>query len=149
MVDSRKWQELTDPGPIEKVTMFKEFLEKRVKGQSRAVNALCKIYQYELTLRWLEERKGPIGVLMFLGPSGVGKTEMARMLAQYFMGSVGSLIKVDCSAFSQPHMIHSLIGAPHGYIGYDSQPLLSQKSLSNRLKNKKNNEDERSKKKKH
>ena len=137
MVDSRKWQELTDPGPIEKVTMFKEFLEKRVKGQSKAIDALCKIYQYELTLRWLEERKGPIGVLMFLGPSGVGKTELARVMAEYFMGSIDSLVKIDCSAFSQPHMIHSLIGAPHGYIGHDKEPPLSMAKLKSRFKNKK------------
>lgn len=131
-----KRRELTDPGAIDKVAGLKVFLEKRVKGQSKAIDALCKVYQYELTLRWLEERKGPIGVLMFLGPSGVGKTELARMLSQYFMGSVDSLIKIDCSAFSQPHMIHSLIGAPHGYIGYDSQPLLSQQSILKRFKNK-------------
>lgn len=137
MINSDKWQELSDPGAIDKVTKLKVFLEKGVKGQSKAIDALCKIYHYELTLRWLEERRGPIGVLMFLGPSGVGKTELARMLAQYFMGSVDSLIKIDCSAFSQPHMIHSLIGAPHGYIGYDSQPPLSQQSIQKRLKNKK------------
>lgn len=137
MDNPTKWRELTDPGAIDKVTKLKLFLEKGVKGQPRAIDALCKIYQYELTLRWLEERRGPIGVLMFLGPSGVGKTELARMLSQYFMGGVDSLMKIDCSAFSQPHMIHSLIGAPHGYIGYDSQPPLSQQSLLKRLKNKK------------
>ncbi len=137
MGNQNQWQELTDPGAISKVTKLKVFLEKGVKGQSRAIDALCKVYQYELTLRWLEERKGPIGVLMFLGPSGVGKTELARMLAQYFMGSVDSLIKIDCSAFSQPHMIHSLIGAPHGYVGYDKEPPLSMTKLKSRFKSKK------------
>lgn len=130
-------RELTDPGAIDKVTKLRVFLEKGVKGQSKAIDALCKVYQYELTLRWLEERKGPIGVLMFLGPSGVGKTELARMLAQYFMGSVDSLIKIDCSAFSQPHMIHSLIGAPHSYIGYNEEPPLSMAKLKSRFKPKK------------
>jgi len=123
-----------DFSTTDKVCRLRTFLEKRVKGQPKAIEALCKVYNYDLTLRQLEKRQGPIGVLMFLGPSCVGKTESARALAEYFMGSVDSLVKVDCSAFSQPHMIHSLIGAPHSYIGYCDKTLLSQQSLLERIK---------------
>jgi len=136
-MEPKQQRELTDLKAVDEIVKLKVFLEKRVKGQPKAINALCKIYEYELGLRWLEKRKGPLGVLMFLGPSGVGKTELARMLAWYFMGSVDSLIKIDCSAFSQPHMIHSLIGAPHGYIGYDKEPPLSMAKLKSRFKIKK------------
>lgn len=137
MTNSNQWQEMGDPGPLKEVNELKVFLERRVKGQQKAINSLCKIYQYELTLRWLEDRRGPVGVLMFLGPSGVGKTELARVLAEYFMGSIDSLVKVDCSAFSQPHMIHSLIGSPHGYVGYNEEPTLSEAKLKGKFKNKK------------
>ncbi len=129
-----KREELVDLGVPDRVIELRNFLEKTVKGQPKAINAVCKLYQYELALRWLEERKGPVGVLMFLGPSGVGKTELARMLARHFMGSVDSLVKIDCAGFSQPHAIHSLIGAPHGYVGYNDQPLFSQQNLLKRIK---------------
>lgn len=131
------WIELDDPGPLKEVSNLKAFLEKAIKGQAKAISSVCKIYEYDLTLRWLEERQGPLGTFMFLGPSGVGKTELSRMLSQYFMGSVDAMVKIDCSAFSQPHMIHSLIGAPHGYIGYDNEPPLSMAKLMGRFKNKK------------
>lgn len=137
MANPEKWVELDDPGPLEEVAKLKEFLEKAIKGQPKAIGSVCKIYEYDLTLRWFEERKGPLGTFMFLGPSGVGKTELSRMLSQYFMGSVDAMVKIDCSAFNQPHMIHALIGAPHGYIGYDNEPPLSTVKLMSRFKNKK------------
>ncbi len=129
--------ELDDPGSLKEVANLKAFLERTIKGQAKAVDSVCKIYEYDLTLRWLEERQGPLGTFMFLGPSGVGKTELSRMLSQYFMGSVDAMVKIDCSAFSQPHMIHALIGAPHGYIGYNNEPPLSMEKLMSRFKSKK------------
>lgn len=137
MDSSKKWSELDDPGSLEEVNRLKTFLERTIKGQPKAIDSVCKIYEYDLTLRWLEERQGPLGTFMFLGPSGVGKTELSRMLSQYFMGSVDAMVKIDCSAFNQPHMIHSLIGAPHGYIGYNNEPTLSTAKLTSRFKNKK------------
>ena len=137
MESSERWIELDDPGPLEEVAKLKAFLERSIKGQPKAISSVCKIYEYDLTLRWLEERQGPVGTFMFLGPSGVGKTELSRMLSQYFMGSVDAMVKIDCSAFSQPHMIHALIGAPHGYIGYNNEPPLSPAKLMSRFKNKK------------
>ena len=86
MPSPERWTEMFDPGLSEKVLALKSFLEKPVKCQPKAIGALCKMYQYDLTLRCLEERQGPLGVFMFLGPSGVGKTELARVLAKYFMG---------------------------------------------------------------
>lgn len=132
-----KWADLEDPGSLKEVARLKAFLERAIKGQPKAIDSVCKIYEYDLTLRWLEERQGPLGTFMFLGPSGVGKTELSRMLSQYFMGSVDAMLKIDCSAFNQPHMIHALIGAPHGYIGYNNEPPLSMAKLTSRFKNKK------------
>lgn len=131
-----KWVELASPGPLEEVAKLKTFLEKVIKGQPKAIGSVCKMYEYDLTLRWLEEKQGPLGTFMFLGPSGVGKTELSRMLSLYFMGSVEAMIKVDCSAFNQPHMIHALIGAPHGFIGYNDKPTLSMATIMSRLKKK-------------
>lgn len=137
MDNPKRSTELSDPGSLKEVLNLKFFLERALKGQPKAINSFCKVYEYELTLRWLEERRGPIGVFMFLGPSGVGKTESTRILSEYFMGSVDAMIKIDCSAFSQPHMIHSLIGAPHGYIGYNNEPLLSTTKIKSRFKSRK------------
>lgn len=137
MDSPEKWIELADPGPLKEVAKLRAFLERTIKGQSKAIGSVCKMYEYDLTLRWLEERKGPLGIFMFLGPSGVGKTELCRMLSLYFMGSVDAMVKIDCSAFNQPHMIHSLIGAPHGYVGYDAKPVLSTEKIMSRFKYKK------------
>lgn len=115
--------------PMSEVDRLRRFLEDRVKGQPAAINSIAKIYEYELTLRHLEEKPGPVGVIMLLGPSGVGKTELARRLAEYFTGSIDGMKKINCASYSQPHMIHSLIGSPHGYVGYNDTPVLSQKSI--------------------
>ncbi len=122
---------------IDEVTRFRRYLEKRLKGQSKAIDAVCRTYEYAITLRDLEQRKGPLGTFLFLGPSGVGKTEMARLMAAYFSGSENSLIKIPCVGFSQPHMIHSIIGAPHSYIGFDQNPVLSREYIDSKVIRKK------------
>jgi len=81
-------------------------------------------------LRELDRGKGPLGTFLFLGPSGVGKTEMARLMAEYFSGSQDALIKISCAGFSQAHMVHKILGAPPSYIGFDRKPLLSQEYIN-------------------
>lgn len=118
---------------IEEAEHFKKYLEKRLRGQPRAISSVCRAYEYVLTLRELDQRKGPLGTFLFLGPSGVGKTELARLMAEYFSGSKRSLIKIPCVGFSQPHMIHLILGAPPSYIGFDSKPLLSQEYIDEKI----------------
>ena len=129
MDDKRECFRGDQPDPLEESLRLERFLGKYVRGQPKAIDALVKVYEYELTLRKLEERAGPVGVVMFLGPSGVGKTELARRLAQYFTGNIRGMKKINCASYSQAHMIHALIGSPHGYVGYGDAPILSQKSI--------------------
>lgn len=123
--------------PLEQTDKLKKYLEKRLRGQPKAISSICKTYEYIVTLHDLEQRKGPLGTFLFLGPSGVGKTEMARLLASYFSGTENALIKIPCVGFSQPHMVHSIIGAPHGYIGFDTPPILSKDYIDKKLGSKK------------
>ena len=118
---------------IEEAERFKKYLEGRLRGQPRAINSIYRAYEYVLTLRDKEQRKGPLGTFLFLGPSGVGKTELARLMAEYFSGSQNSLIKIPCVGFGEPHMIHLIIGAPASYIGFDSKPMLSQEYIDKRI----------------
>ncbi len=117
---------------------LKNYLSERLKGQPKAINSVCAVYEDDLTLRGLdddlEEYPGPVGVFLFLGPSGVGKTETARLLSEYFMGKKRSMIKISCAVFSQPHMIHTIIGAPHSYVGFETPPMLSQKYIDQKIK---------------
>lgn len=122
---------------IDEIARLKKYLETRLKGQSKAISSVCRSYEYIVTLRDLEQKKGPLGTFLFLGPSGVGKTEMARLMAAYFSGSENALIKISCASFSQPHMVHSIIGAPHGYIGFDKKPVLSQEYIDSKVGRKK------------
>lgn len=119
---------------LPEVDNLNNFLEKHLKGQSKAVKVVCDSYEDELTLRLLEDNPGPLGVFLFLGPSGVGKTELARLLSEFFTGNKKSLIKIPCELFSQPHTIHTIIGSPHSYIGYGDPPMLSQKYIDKVIK---------------
>ncbi len=111
---------------IEKeIANLREFLSKRVRGQLKGVETVCNLIEDDMMLRDLEEKRGPVGIVMFLGPSGVGKTELARVSAQYLMGSENYLTKIQCVTLTQSHTIQTLLGAPHSYVGWDTPPLLS------------------------
>ena len=75
----------------------------------------------------LNRQNGPLGSFIFLGPTGVGKTELARVLAREVFGGDNSLIKIDMSEFSERHAASRLIGAPAGYVGYDDGGKLTDK----------------------
>ena len=100
-------------------------LSKYVIGQDEAVNAVAK--SVRRNRMGISSGKRPIGSFIFLGPTGVGKTELARVLAREFFGSEENLIKIDMSEFGERHTSARLVGAPAGYVGYDDGGQLTDK----------------------
>jgi len=111
-------------GDIQKLTHLPEELHKRVVGQDEAVEAVA-----DAVLRargGLKDPKRPIGSFLFLGPTGVGKTELARALAQFLFDDEHAMIRVDMSEYQEKHTVSRLVGAPPGYIGYDEGGQLTE-----------------------
>ncbi len=100
-------------------------LSKYVVGQNEAVEAVAKAVRRNRSGVGSEKR--PIGSFIFLGPTGVGKTELARVLAREFFGSENALVKIDMSEFGEHHNVSRLVGAPAGYVGYDDGGQLTDK----------------------
>ncbi len=107
---------------------FEGFLRSRVVGQDTAIEAVTEIYQMFLVGMTPPDR--PIGNLLFLGPTGSGKTYLVEVVAEALFGNRHAFIKVDCAEFQEHHEIAKLIGSPPGYIGHlQTQPLLNQESI--------------------
>lgn len=100
-------------------------LSKHVIGQHEAVEAVARAVRRNRS--GIGSEKRPIGSFIFLGPTGVGKTELARVLAREFFGSEDALIKIDMSEFGEHHNVARLVGAPAGYVGYDEGGQLTDK----------------------
>lgn len=100
-------------------------LSKYVVGQDEAVEAVSKAIRRNRS--GISSDKRPIGSFIFLGPTGVGKTELARVLAREFFGNENALVKIDMSEFGEHHNISRLVGAPAGYVGYDEGGQLTDK----------------------
>jgi ATP-dependent Clp protease ATP-binding subunit ClpC len=100
-------------------------ISRHLIGQSEAVEAVAKAIRRNRAGIGSEQR--PIGSFIFMGPTGVGKTELARILAREFFGRDDALIKIDMSEFSERHTVARLVGAPAGYIGYDDGGQLTDK----------------------
>lgn len=100
-------------------------ISKHVVGQSEAVEAVARAVRRNRS--GISSGKRPIGSFIFLGPTGVGKTELARVLAREFFGSDDALVKIDMSEFSERHNVSRLVGAPAGYVGYDDSGQLTEK----------------------
>lgn len=100
-------------------------LSKHVIGQDEAVNALARAVRRNRI--GIGQTSRPIGSFIFLGPTGVGKTELARVLAREFFGSENALVKIDMSEFGEHHTVSRLVGAPAGYVGYDDGGQLTDK----------------------
>jgi ATP-dependent Clp protease ATP-binding subunit ClpC len=98
---------------------------KFIIGQSEAVEAVARAVRRNRS--GIGSEKRPIGSFIFLGPTGVGKTELARVLAREFFGSEDALVKIDMSEFGEHHNVARLVGAPAGYVGYDDGGQLTDK----------------------
>ncbi len=111
-------------GEIQKLMHLPDELHKRVVGQDEAVDAVS-----DAVIRargGLKDPKRPIGSFIFLGPTGVGKTELARALAQYLFDDERALIRIDMSEYQEKHTVSRLVGAPPGYVGYDEGGQLTE-----------------------
>ena len=100
-------------------------LHKRVIGQDEAVSAVAKAIKR--SRMGLKDPAKPIGTFLFLGPTGVGKTELSKALAENLFGSENSLIRIDMSEYMESHSVSKLIGSPPGYVGYDEAGQLTEK----------------------
>jgi len=96
---------------------MEEALHERIVGQDEAIHSIAKAVRRARA--GLKDPRRPIGVFMFLGPTGVGKTFLARVLSEFMFGSEESMIKLDMSEFMEKHNVSRLIGAPPGYVGYE------------------------------
>ncbi|HJX61331.1 MAG TPA: ATP-dependent Clp protease ATP-binding subunit, partial [Dehalococcoidia bacterium] len=101
----------------QRLLQMEDVLHERVVGQDEAIHIVAKAVRRARA--GLKDPKRPIGVFMFLGPTGVGKTHLARVLAEFMFGSEESMIKLDMSEFMERHNVSRLIGAPPGYVGYE------------------------------
>ena len=101
------------------------FLKGRIMGQDAAIERVCQ--RLRLSYSGMRGRSGPIAVLLLLGPSGVGKTELARSIASFLFNAESSMIRIDMSEFMEEHSTSKLIGAPPGYVGYDEEGQLTGK----------------------
>lgn len=108
-----------------KLANLEKNLSRRIVGQSQAVTVVAQAIRRSRA--GIADPRRPIGSFIFLGPTGVGKTELAKVLAEEVFGSHDSLIKVDMSEFSERHTVARLVGAPAGYVGYDDGGQLTEK----------------------
>ncbi|MEG0437747.1 ATP-dependent Clp protease ATP-binding subunit [Solibacillus cecembensis] len=108
-----------------KLLNLEEELHKRVVGQSEAVEAISRAIRRARA--GLKDPKRPIGSFVFLGPTGVGKTELARALAEVMFGDEDSMIRVDMSEYMEKHSTSRLVGSPPGYVGFDDGGQLTEK----------------------
>jgi ATP-dependent Clp protease ATP-binding subunit ClpC len=108
----------------QKLMRMEEELHKRVIGQSPAVEVIAKAIRRSRA--GLKDPKRPTGSFVFLGPSGVGKTELARTLAEFLFGDEDSMVRIDMSEYMEKHAVSRLVGSPPGYIGYDEGGQLTE-----------------------
>ena len=111
-------------GESERLLHMSDVLHQRVIGQNDAVEAVCKAIRRARV--GLKNPNRPIGSFIFSGPTGVGKTELAKVLAGYFFGSEDNLIRIDMSEFMEHHTTSKLIGSPPGYVGYQEGGQLTE-----------------------
>jgi len=110
---------------MEKLLNLEEELHKRVVGQEEAIEAISNAIRRSRA--GLQDSKRPIGSFIFLGTTGVGKTELAKALSEYLFNTENALVRIDMSEYQERHSVSRLIGAPPGYVGYDEGGQLTEK----------------------
>ena len=111
-------------GEIQKLLKMEERLHQRVVGQDEAINAVANAIRRARA--GLQDPNRPLGSFIFLGPTGVGKTELARALAEFLFDDEHSMIRIDMSEYQEKHTVSRLIGAPPGYVGYEESGQLTE-----------------------
>ncbi len=111
-------------GERDKLLRMEEALGKRVIGQTAAVEAVSKAVRRARA--GLQDPNRPLGSFLFLGPTGVGKTELTKALAQFLFDDDGAMVRIDMSEFMEKHAVARLIGAPPGYVGYEEGGVLTE-----------------------
>jgi ATP-dependent Clp protease ATP-binding subunit ClpB len=111
-------------GETEKLIQMEDRLHQRVVGQDEAVEAVANALRRART--GLQDPNRPIGSFVFLGPTGVGKTELARALAEFMFDDEHAMVRLDMSEYQERHTVARLIGAPPGYVGYDEGGQLTE-----------------------
>src|SRR5215204_2314476 len=111
-------------GEVEKLIHMEERLHRRVVGQDEAVVAVSNALRRSRA--GLQDPDRPIGTFLFLGPTGVGKTELARALAEFMFDSQDAMVRIDMSEYMEKHSVARLVGAPPGYVGYDEGGQLTE-----------------------
>lgn len=114
-----------EEGESEKLLKLEGALHRRIVGQEEAVRAIARSIRRARS--GLKDPKRPVGVFLFLGPTGVGKTELAKTLAEYLFGDEKALIRFDMSEYMEKFSVSRLIGAPPGYVGYEEGGTLTEK----------------------
>lgn len=108
---------------------LEEKLKEKIIGQDRAVANV--VHALKRAYVGIKPEERPIGTFLFAGQTGVGKTELAKRLAELVIGNVKNMIRIDCSEYAMPHEYAKLIGAPPGYVGYDDGGILTEPMLKN------------------
>jgi ATP-dependent Clp protease ATP-binding subunit ClpB len=111
-------------GEVEKLIHMEERLHRRVVGQAEAVEAVANALRRART--GLQDPNRPIGSFVFLGPTGVGKTELARALAEFMFDDERAMVRLDMSEYQERHTVSRLVGAPPGYVGYEEGGQLTE-----------------------
>ncbi len=112
-------------GEMEKLARAEEVLKKRVVGQSEAIKAVSNALRRSRT--GVAEENRPIGSFIFLGPTGVGKTELAKALAEFLFNDENAMIRVDMSEYMEQHSVAKMIGSPPGYVGFEEGGQITEK----------------------
>jgi len=109
----------------ERLMKMEDILHKRVIGQDEAVKAISKAIRRGRV--GLKDPKRPVGSFIFLGPTGVGKTELSKALAEALFGEENAMIRIDMSEYMEKHSVSRLVGSPPGYVGYEEGGQLTEK----------------------
>jgi len=109
---------------VEKLNKMEDILRQRVVGQDEAIKAVANAIRRGRA--GLAEEDKPIGSFMFLGPTGVGKTELARALAEFLFNDEKAMVRIDMSEYMEKHTVSRLIGSPPGYVGYEEGGQLTE-----------------------